>query len=374
MVHFKGGAAVRFGTGLDPTDMVRACAASALDDAGLTPTDVDQLVVANAAAEGLAGIGNVAVWTATACGLVDRPALRVETGPSSGLAALAVAAALVASGRAEHVLVLGWESMTGVPTAEATRVLSRLMAPDERRLDLSLPALVALLHTAYQARTGVSDEAIARVPVKAHALARTNPLAHFQREITVEEVLASRFVAAPHRLLHCAPLSDGAAGLVVGNDGPVRLVGLGAATDHLGLTQRRGPPERFEATATAAARAYADAGWSPEDVDVVELHDAFAVLEAVNLEDLGLAPRGAGLERVPRPCEALTVRPVVNPGGGLKARGHPVGATGVAQLLELFDQLTGRAANQVDGARRGLAHNIGGFGNNVHVACLEAAQ
>lgn len=365
---------IPFGRGLDPASMVAEVVDGALDDAGIPAEDLDALVVANAAAEGFCGIGNVSVWTATQAGLAGVPCTRVDTGPSSGLAGLWAARSLVAGGHAETVLLVGWEAMTGISTGEATRVLGTLMSEDEQALDLSLPGLVAMLTSAYLERYGLAMEEIAHVPVKAHRMAASNPIAQFQDPIRVEDVMGSRVIADPLRLLHCAPLTDGAAAVVLAREGPVEIEAMGHATDALGYAERRSSPERFQATRQAADALWSRTERGPEDIDVAEVHDAFSVLEPVNLEDLGFAEDGQGLELVPTPDEdPLSYDLVVNPGGGLKARGHPVGASGVAQLTELYDQLTGRAANQVDGARTALAHSIGGFGNNVHCTLLEEA-
>lgn len=373
MVALSGAAATAYGRDRDPTALVEAAADAALEDAGLEPGDVDALVVANAAAEAFNDVGNAGAWTATRAGLVGTPTVRVDTGPSSGLAALATARGLASTPGTGPVLALGWEAMTAVPSGEAARILARLMADDERAAGLSLPGLVSMLTSAYLHRHEVPVEALAKVSVKAHALAASNPMAQFDREVTADEVNASRFVAEPLRLLHCAPLTDGAAAAVLDREGPVEVAATGAATDHLGYARRRTPPDRFAATRRAAERALAGTDLGRGDVDVIELHDAFAPLEAVNLEDLGFAEPGRGLDHVPEPgADPLAADPAVNPDGGLKARGHPVGATGLGQVAECFDQLVGRAANPVPGAEVALAHNIGGFGNNVHVALLEA--
>lgn len=371
MAHLVHAHALSFGQDQDPGEIVPRFADELFETSPVTRAAIDHVVVTNAAAEAFCGIANVATWTATQAALVDTPATRVETGPSSGLAGLVTARALIDAGHAEHVLLLGWEVMTQIPTPEATDVLARYMAEDEQALDLSLPGLVAMLTSAYQARYDVPDETLARIPVKAHDLATSNPIAQFRKRVTVDDVLGSRMIADPLRLYHCAPMTDGVAGLILGDDGPVEVLGMGGATDHLGYARRRGPPERFQATATAADRAFEDAGLGREAIDVAVVHDAFSVLEAVNMEDLGFAAEGEGLEALSLE-DPLVGRPVVNPGGGLKARGHPVGATGVAQLVEAVDQLTGHAANQVDDADLALVHNIGGFGNNVHCAILEA--
>jgi acetyl-CoA acetyltransferase len=371
VVCISGASVSAFGSGLDPHELVRSTAHEAIADAGLTLDDVDALVVANAAAEAFLDVGNVAVWTATEAGLADTPSVRVDTGPSSGLAALSTAIGLNASGQADTVLALGFEAMTSISTDAATRVLGKLMHETERELGLTLPGLVAMMTSAYLDQHPISPRRLAELSVRAHALAAQTPHAQFQNRITVDDVLGSRTVAEPLRLLHCAPLTDGAAGLVVSDEGPVDVSGIAQATDRLAYADRRTPPERFDATRRAAQSLFERVDHDRSDVDVIELHDAFTPLLAINLEDLGFAKREHGIEHFdPPPLEA---DPVVNPAGGLKARGHPVGATGLAQLVEVYDQLVGRAANQAPDARVGLAHNIGGFGNNVYTALLEEA-
>lgn len=372
MAWLQGGALTRFGTGKDPQVLVSRVAKAALDDAHIDRGDVDALVVANAAAEGFTNIGNVSVWTATQAGLPGVPALRVDTGPSSGLAALWTAHGLLNEPGIEHVLVLGWETMTTVPTSEATRVLSTLMSPHEQALGLSLPGLVGLMASAYLDAYDVDPQRLDDVAVKAHRLASNNPVAQFKDPVRREDVEGSPMIADPLRLFHCAPLTDGAAACVLAEQGPVRIDAMGQATDALGLTQRRSPPERFEATGLAAERAFERSSRTRREVDVVETHDAFTVLELVNVEDLGFAREGEGQSVVlDPPGDPLEGDLVVNPSGGLKARGHPIGATGLAQTVECLHQLTGEAPNQAPGAEVAVAHNIGGFGNNVHVAIFE---
>lgn len=373
MVHVSGAATTRFGRDRDPAELVSRVTDEVLADAGREAEDLDGLVVANAAGEAFTSIGNISVWTATQAGLAGLPTIRVDTGPSSGLAALAVARGWAKTPGIDEVLVLGWETMTTVPTSEATRILAGLMGEDEQAAGLSLPGLVAMMTRAYLELYGFEAEALDPVACKAHALADGNPIAQFGA-VTREEVATSRVIAAPLRLMHCAPLSDGAAAVLVSEEGEVDVTAMGAATDALSYTHRRTPPERFAATRQAARQLFQRAGVDRSSVDVVELHDAFVSLEAINIEDLGFAAEGQGLEHVASPEDPLATRPAVNPSGGLKARGHPIGATGLAQIAEVYDQLTGRAANQVDGAERGLVHSIGGFGNNVHVALLEAGR
>lgn len=335
---------------------------------------VDGLVVGCQSPEEFADEANLAVRAATELGLVPAAATRVETAPSSGGSALAAGVQAVASGVRDRVLVVAAERMTGIPRGDASRALARMIEPRERRLGMAMPGLAGLAARRFLRTRDATREELAEVPVKAHELGAGNPDAHFREPVTVEEVLDSPLVADPLRLFDCAPVSDGAAAVLLSSgEGPVRVAGMGHATDCDALSDRRyeGVLARFRATSEAAREAYDRAGFGPDDVDLVETHDAFSFLEAVNLEDLGLVPRGEGLEALlegrTRPGGDLPV----NVTGGLKARGHPVAATGLAQVAECVRQLRGRGPGPALEGDAALAHNIGGFGNNVLVTLLE---
>jgi acetyl-CoA C-acetyltransferase len=331
----------------------------------------DRLLVAAQAPEAFTGQGNLAAALADRLGLSGVPATRLESGPSSGGAALQAAWMAIASGKAQRVLVVGCEQMTTLPHEDATKAVATLTAPEERAAGLSMPALAALMARAAMAR-GLTREDLAAPTVAAHEAALRHERAHLRKAVTLEDVLASPLVADPLRVLDCAPMSDGAAAVLLAKgEGPVRVAGLGHATDRLALAAREGPDAltSFAASRAASLQAHAEAGWGPAQVDYAELHDAFSIVALCSVEDLGLCVPGHAAA-VWRGEEG----PALNRGGGLKARGHPVGATGVAQAVEAFEQLTGAAGpRQVDGVRRALLHNIGGLGNNVLVTLLEAA-
>ncbi|HEV8361356.1 MAG TPA: beta-ketoacyl synthase N-terminal-like domain-containing protein [Candidatus Thermoplasmatota archaeon] len=364
-VRIASAAMTRFGK-LDASLLDLAAEAAEPALAGRAP---DGIFVAAMAPEAFTGQGNLAVAVADRLGLSGVPAVRVETGPSSGATALHLGWAAVAVGEADRVLVLGCEKMTSLPSEEATRTVATLTHPDERAMGLSMPALGAMMARRAIHEGRCTREDMAQASVHAHAWGAKHARAHFRKAITIEDVLASPVVADPLRVLDCAPMSDGAAAVVLEREGPVRIAGLGHATDHLALAARRGPDAltSFAATKAAAAAAYRDADWRPEQIQYAEVHDAFSIVALCSVEDLGLcAPGKAGAvwrgEGVP-----------VNRGGGLKARGHPVGATGVAQAVEAFEQLTGAAGHRQVETRRALLHSIGGLGNNVLVTLLEAA-
>lgn len=366
-VRLAGAGMTRFGKleqGL--LDLAAQAAAEALREAQAPP---DRLLVGCQAPEAFTGQGNLAVALADRLGLSGIPASRLESGPSSGAQALHAAWMAVASGRAERVLVVGCEKMTALPNEDATRTLATLTAPEERALGLSMPALAALMARRALHEGRCTREDMAEATVAVHRAALRHDRAHLRKAVTVGDVLASPVVADPLRTLDCAPMSDGAAAvLVTRGRGPVRIAGLGHATDRLALSARPMPGALlgFAASSLAAAQAYAEAGWGPTDIQYAEVHDAFSIVALCSLEDLRLAPEG-GAARVWR-GEGVPV----NRGGGLKARGHPVGATGVAQVVEAFEQLTKRAGPRQVEAKRALCHNIGGLGNNVLVTLLEA--
>jgi acetyl-CoA C-acetyltransferase len=372
-VSVAGAAMTRIGRRSEPLPGLMAEAArAALAEAGLERPEA--IVVATMNPEEFTGDGNFASHVATHMGFADVPALRIETATSSGAAAFYMGVAQIAAGLRRTVLVVGGEKMTHLPTPRVSEIIGRSIDPYERTYGATMPALAGLVTRVLMTAQGVSARELAQVAVKNHANGARNPFAHFQQAVTLEEVLDSRMVADPLRLLHCCPISDGAAAVVLSAEpAPVRVAGIGHGADTLAVRHRRDLTS-FTATRTAAREAYALAGFGPERVDVAEVHDAFAPFELISLEDLGLLPVGKAGRATLDGDTALDGRLPVNPSGGLKARGHPLAATGVAQIVECVWQLTGRATNrQVAGARCALAHSIGGLATNNWVTLLERA-
>lgn len=372
-VFVAGVGMTRIGRRSEPLpELMAEAARTALAEAGVdTP---DAIVVATMNPEEFLGEGNFASNVATHMGYADVPAMRIETATSSGAAAFYTGFTQVAAGLRHTVLVVGGEKMTHLTTPRVSEIIGRSIDPTERTYGATMPALAGLVTRALMTRQGVSAREIAQVAVKNHANATRNPLAHFRQAISLEEVLTSRMVADPLRLLHCCPISDGAAAVVLSADpSPVRVTGVGQGADTLALRHRR-ELTSFAATRTAAREAYAMAGIGPERVDLAEIHDAFAPFELISLEDLGLVPPGKAGRATLDGDTALDGRLPVNPSGGLKARGHPLAATGLAQIAECVWQLTGRARDrQVAGPRCALAHSIGGLATNNWVTVLERA-
>jgi acetyl-CoA C-acetyltransferase len=323
--------------------------------------------------EAFGGEGHIASKLVDYLGLAPIPAIRVENGPATGATAFHVGAQAVASGNVDGVLVAAAEKMSHMGARRSGRVLGDLMPSHERALGLTMAGLAGMMTRLYMESTGLTRDQLSLVPVKAHRNGSRNRKAHFRKPVTVGEVAASPMVADPLRRFDCAPLSDGAAAvLLTATDQPVRVAGTGQATD-LSSFAVRTELLGFSATRAAASLALERSKRGPNDIDIVETHDAFSVLELVNLEDLGFFPRGGAIQAL----EAGDLDPrggfPVNPSGGLKARGHPLSATGLAQVAEVYLQLIGKADGRQVDATCGLAHNVGAFGTNVCVTVLEAA-
>jgi acetyl-CoA C-acetyltransferase len=321
--------------------------------------------------EEFVGDGNFASNVASHMGFADVPTARIETATSSGAAALYAGFADVAAGLRRTVLVVGGEKMTHLATPRVSEIIGRSIDPYERSYGATMPALAGLITRALTAN-GVGPREFSQVAVKNHAHAARNPYAHYPQPVTLAEVMESRIVADPLRLLHCCPISDGAAAVVLTAERtPVRVAGVGQGTDTLAVRHRHALTS-FRATQEAAKAAYAMAGFGPERVDFAELHDAFSPFELIALEDTGLVPPGKAGRATLDGDTALDGRLPINPSGGLKARGHPLAATGIAQIVECVWQLTGGAPGRQLGGRIALAHSIGGLATNNWVTLLEA--
>jgi acetyl-CoA C-acetyltransferase len=371
-VYIAGAAMTRFGARPESLeDLMAEAAHGALGAAGRERPDA--LVVSAMNPEEFLGEGNFASHIATYLGLSQTPSLRAETATSSGAAALFAAFAAVAAGIYRCVLVVGGEKMTHLPTPRVSEVIGRSIDAYERSYGATMPALAGLVTRAWMARTGATLRDISLVALKNHGNAARNPWAHFQEPVTLEAITHSRLVADPLRLFHCCPISDGAAAVVVtAEPAPVRIAGIGQGSDYLALRYRESFTG-FRASQEAAKAAYRMAGFGPERVEVAELHDAFTPFELISLEDVGLAPVGKAPRMSSHGETALDGRLPVNPSGGLKARGHPLGGTGVAQVVELCWQLTERAGERQVPARVGLAQSIGGLATSNWVTLLERA-
>jgi acetyl-CoA C-acetyltransferase len=350
-------------------------AAVASVDKGFEPRQVEAAFVATQRGTlwGQEGIGGNTI--PSAIGLSGIPCTRIENACPSGSDAFRVGAMAVASGVHDVVLVIGVEKMRDKSTEEG--LLSRAAAghPIFTRGETA-PVLFAPFATRHMHEFGTTREMLASVAVKNHHNGALDPYAHFQNEVTIEDVLKSPAVCSPLHLLDCCPQTDGAAAtlLVAADraaeftDNPVYVAGFGVATDHPYLHEKQSFTE-IAATRMAAERAYAMAGIGPAQIDAAEVHDCFTITEILDIEDLGFVEKGRGGIASLEGETALDGRIPVNTSGGLLAKGHPIGATGVAQITECWWQLRGQAGDRQVEMRNGFAlqHNAGGRGSGVSV-------
>jgi len=313
-------------------------------------------------------------------GLLPIGSMRVEGCAGAGSMALRAGVMDIMSGLHDVVLVCGVEKMSNLTTQQVTDTL--MMAEDlaiEQWNGFTFPAIYAMVAVSYMYRYGANEEDLALVAVKNHRNGSKNPKAHFQKEVTLEQVMSSKMVAWPLKLYDCSPISDGAAVAILTKpemarrftDTPIYVEGSGHATGTLGLYEREDIVWP-EAIALACDEAYRTAKVEPSKIDLAEVHDAFTIAEIINTEAARFAKRGKGYLLVREGETEIGGKIAVNPSGGLKARGHPVGATGMAQIYELYLQLTGQAqGRQVPEAEIGLTINYGGYGSAVTVHVLK---
>ncbi|MCR4438018.1 MAG: thiolase domain-containing protein [bacterium] len=360
-------------------DIFVEAALKAIDDAGVER--IDSMYVGCMSSGLFVGQEHLASLLADYLGMRHIPAARVESACASGGLALKVGFLEVASGVSDVVLVGGVEKMTDVSTDQATAALATAADQEyEVYFGATFPALYAMMARAHMHQFGTTREQLAQVAVKNHYHGSMNPHAQFPHKITVEDVLNSLVVADPLRVLDCSPITDGAAAVVICSLSTakkickkpiVKLIGCGHATDTIAL-HSRSDLTYLQATALAAERALAMAGKRHEDIDLIELHDCFTIAELIVLESMGFLERGKAGEATASGVTTLGGKLPVNTSGGLKAKGHPVGATGVAHVVEIVQQLRGEAgARQVEGARAGLTQNMGGTGGSTLVHILE---
>jgi acetyl-CoA C-acetyltransferase len=351
----------------------------ALADAGVAR--VDALVVGNMLSGELAGQENLGALIADFAGLRGIEAYKVEAACSSGAAALRAGYAAVAGGIADVVVVVGVEKMTDASGTDATSGLAMAADADyEASQGLSFVAINALLMRRYMHEFGYSHADFAPFAVNAHRNGLNNAHAMFQFPVKAERYAAAAMICDPVSLLDSSPICDGAAAVVLvpaeqaGALGraPVRIAASAVATDTLALHDRRDPMV-LDGAVLSTARAYRQAGVGPDDIDLFELHDAFSIIAALSLEAAGFADKGQGVRLAQEGGISIGGRIPISTMGGLKARGHPVGAAGMYQIVEVVQQLRGQCgANQVSEARRGMAQSIGGSGATVVTHILES--
>ncbi|MEI7804284.1 MAG: thiolase family protein [Hyphomicrobiales bacterium] len=383
-VHIAGVGTTKFGVlpGRTLQSLAVEAARAALADSKIPADKIGWVLVGNFVGGIMTGQELLGPIVAADLGLSNVAAIKVEAACASSSAAVRIGHDLVRAGAEEAVLVVGVERLTGAPREALTSAMTAAIDQGtEGGSGLTFPAFWGLVMARHMHLYGTTREQVAAVTVKNRQFGITNPLAQYQKAITLEQVMTSPPIADPILRFDCCPGTDGAAAVVLASksltqkygspsvrvaasvlvNGPVRI------TDYKDITTHDG-------TVNAARRAYEAAGVGPQDIDVAELHDCFSIAEIVDSEDLGFFAKGDGGPAVTRPASERNTKVVINPSGGLLSKGHPTGATGCGQIYEIAMQLRGRHPNQVAQARWGLTHNGGGTAAAVTVHILEALK
>lgn len=379
-IYIQGAATTKFGElwARSPRSLVKEAADEALQESGAHKSQIEALYVGNMLSGILGGQEQLGAMFCEELGLGHIAAVKVEGACASGGLAVHQAVNALLSGMYETVMVVGVEKMTDHAPNEVTRALTAASSDSERWAGATFPGLYAIMARAHMEAYETTEEQLAAVAVKNHYHASLNGKAHFTNTITVEQVLKSSKIADPLKLLDCSPISDGASVLILSSklkeqsSKGVEILASCVATDSIGLAGRESLTS-LKATKTASKKAYDMAGVGPKDVHVAEVHDCFTIAEIMAMEDLGFFNVGEAAKNIEQGVTKLGGKgPIVNTSGGLKASGHPVGATGVKQLVEITKQLRGMGEKkQVEGARIGLTHNVGGTGGTAVVHILK---
>ncbi len=359
-------------------DLITEAGIKAIQDANIAGKDIELIVGGSMSSGMFVGQEHTGALFADYMGLNPMAAIRTEAACASSSVAMRVGVMAVASGMYDCVAVGGAEKMTDVYGSHAITTLAGAMdRENEAYFGLTFPGVYAMMARRHMHQYGTTREQLAMVAVKNHGNALYNPHAQYRRKISVDDVLKSQLVADPLRLLDCSPIADGAACIVIVSaesakkytDTPIYIRASAQASDTLGLYMRK-DITTIGANVHAARHAYKMAGVTTKEIDLAEIHDCFTINEIISCEDLGFCKKGEGGKMVEDGETQIGGRIPVNTSGGLKAKGHPVGATGAGQLVELVEQLRGDSGKrQVKGAETGLAHNVGGSGSTsvIHI-------
>lgn len=363
-------------------DLFIEAGALALEDANLSGEKIDALFVGNMSAGRFVEQEHIGALIADYAGLATKhiPSTRVEAACASGGLAFRQAVTAVASGMSTIVVAAGVEKMTDITPGQTVDTLASAADREwEGFVGATFPGLYAMIAHDYMHRYPLTREQLAQVAVKNHFNGARNPIAQFQQEISIETVLSSSLVADPLRLFDCSPITDGAAAVILApleiakqfTDTPIKVLASAQASDTIALHDRR-DISTLDATVEAGKRAFHQAGLTHRDIDLVEVHDCFTIGEICAIEDLGFCTKGEAGQLTEDGVTALHGDLPVNTSGGLKACGHPVGATGIKQIYEVILQLRGEAGKRQIEAERGMTHNVGGTGATVVIHILGA--
>ncbi|MBD3262707.1 MAG: thiolase domain-containing protein [Candidatus Altiarchaeales archaeon] len=362
-------------------DLVVEAGSKAIKDANIEGRDIDAAFAGSMTPGMFLSQEHVGALVADYVGLAGIPATRVEGACASGGLALQSAYQSIKSGEYDIVVAAGAEKMTDVSTGQATIALAGASDQEwEAFHGVTFPGLYALMAQRHMIEYGTTEEQLAQVAVKNHRNGALNPYAQYRREVTVKQVLESIPIADPLKLLDCSPITDGAAVVILANEektrrlseNPVWIKSIASATDTLALHDRESLCQT-KAAALAGKKAFMKADLKPKDIGFAEVHDCFTIAEVMAVESLGFCEVGEGGVFTEKGETALDGSIPVNTSGGLKSKGHPVGATGIAQAVECVTQLRGLAGERQvkDNPRYGMSHNVGGSGATAVVTIYE---
>jgi acetyl-CoA C-acetyltransferase len=352
-----------------------------MENANVTPSKIEAFYLGNFAGPSFVGQNHLAPYIAGAMGITGVPCTRFEAACASSGSAFFHAVSAVGAGLYDVVMIGGVEKMTSQPTPVVTEILAG--AGDmtgEGRAGATFPALFAMIARRHMYQYGTTREHLAAVAVKNHANGAKNPLAHMRKVITMEQALNGKPIAEPLTVYDCSLISDGAAAVIIApleraaefTGKPVKILGIAQTSDQVALDQKD-DITTFRAVTAAGQKAYKMAGVTPQDIQFAELHDCFTIAEIIAIEDLGFVKKGDGGPYTLQGCTALAGPRPINTSGGLKSKGHPVGATGVGQICDLVIQMRGEAGErQIERHSLGLAQNLGGSGATAVVTILGA--
>jgi acetyl-CoA C-acetyltransferase len=345
-----------------------------------TDKKLDCLLIGAMNPEEFSSNSNISSLVADYLNIQGIPSLRIETASSSGAAIFSLGCSLISSGAYDNILLVAAEKMSGLDTQKVTKILAKVIEENERLSGASMPSLAAMVTMAYKLKYKIDKELLSEImrtiAIKNHHNGSLNPLAHFQKEISEEDYNNSKIISNPLKMYDCSPISDGATALILTyKKTDVKVSGSGQATDTVSLKNRISL-SNFAATRLAAKKAYTASSLTPKDINFAEVHDAFTSFEAINTEDLGFFNEGESYLHILRGETRITGSLPINPSGGLKSRGHPVGATGLAQIIDCVYQMRNLVSDsrQVPNNQIALCHSIGGMGNNIFVNILEKAS
>ncbi|WP_114577274.1 thiolase family protein [Saliphagus sp. LR7] len=360
-------------------DLLAEAGVACLEDAGVEPGELEHLYVSNMASGEFEGQGGTMNALAHDLGAMPAYAARIDQTSSSGGAGIHAAWQSIASGASEMTLLVGGEKMTHKTTGESTDVIASITHPCEYKHGLTLPSFAGMTARHYLERFDAPRESLGKVAVKNHRNGVDNPNAQFRKEVDLETVLESPMVADPLRLYDFCPITDGSAALLLCPESVAReytddyalISGISGATD-THVVHERPDPTVMGGVVESGREAYEMSGYGPEEIDVAELHDMFTILEFLQMEGLGFAEQGESWQLVDEGYTDRDGEFPINTSGGLKSKGHPLGASGVAQAVEVYEQLVGEAGPRQVEADVGLCCNVGGFGNCVITTIMEA--